>query len=262
MLQWSLRSWAKDTSIHSVCVCVPVCTCGKKKVSSIFSLFFVVLRRPCRCSAKVCVQVCVGNKMYVFSLSERAYYDEQLPQNDWLSPAAVINHAHCPLQPPSNTYKHTLQLRREEGAYKQNFGVTTHPQTSTAFCLSCSAQAQGGHAQSWAIDKRSWGPWNCWVSITPSYVCLWVLFLVVLLTNVFALHVVVKGDAVRDSARTLGTPDWGHVKQRREQTSLVPLNTRSRRLDVHVVTLKMTRNHCQGTHMAHIFRHVLNSHTF
>lgn len=160
-------------------------------------------------------------------------------------------HKSCPL-PPSATFKH-LQAHtaaqaggRGGGAYKQDFGVTTHPQTSTAFCLSCSAHAQGSHAQSWAVDKRSRGPWNCWASITPSYhavvierlrscVCLWVLFLVVLLTNVFALHVVVKGDTVRDSAGTLGTPDWGHVKQRREQTSLVPLNTRSRCLNVHVV---------------------------
>lgn len=72
------------------------------------------------------MQVCVGNKMYAFLLREREYYDEQLPLNDRLCPAAVINHAHCPLQPPSSTHQRA-QAAAQAGRYKQDPGTTNPP---------------------------------------------------------------------------------------------------------------------------------------
>lgn len=83
-----------------------------------------------QCCVELCTQVCVGNKMHVFLVRERDYYDEQLALNDRLCPAAVINHAHCPLQPPSLrttlTRGHRLQLR-QVGRDKQNPGPTNPP---------------------------------------------------------------------------------------------------------------------------------------
>ena len=57
------------------------------------------------------------------------------------------------------------------------------------------------------------------------------------LTYVLAVHVVVEGEAVGGDGRHRAVGALGrHVESRGHQASLVPLQTRPRRLDVHVET--------------------------
>lgn len=71
--------------------------------------------------------------------------------------------------------------------------------------------------------------------VNEDNVCLRASLSTELLTNMFALHVVVEGDTVRNSAGALEAPYRGHIIKWRKQTSFVPLNTRSWCFNVHVV---------------------------
>lgn len=130
-----LRSWAKDTSIHGVCMCAHMDGCAslysrERKIICTLHQFssFLWFLTPARHSVMLkYARRCVPATRCVRSFCVRGGYDdEQLPLNDRLCPAAVINHAHCPFQPPSNTHKRP-QAAAQAGRDKQNSGTTNPP---------------------------------------------------------------------------------------------------------------------------------------
>lgn len=184
MARRSLRSWAKDTSIHNVCVCV--CAYGwacvslsvqsekKKRICTLhqFPSFLWFYACTLQCYVGLCMEVCVGNKMYAFLLCEREYYDEQLPLNDRLCPAAVINHAHCPLQPPSSTHQRA-QAAAQAGRYKQDPGTTNPPiNTYSPLYIMLGRQAPGSKSTKIRGTPMSCQrDWNCVILSCTTYQC-------------------------------------------------------------------------------------------
>lgn len=160
---------------------------------------------------------------------------------------------------PSTTSRH-LHSEAQAETYKQNFCNNPSPHTNTdTHTLQCciwQSSTSKGQEQSSTLWQKPCQSMTillesiisilstvypcvplCFYGWSGRWQCMFmsIILLSIILTNVFALHVVVEGDTVWDSARALGTPDWGHIKKRGQQTSLVPLNTWPRCFDVHVV---------------------------
>lgn len=156
-------------------VCESVCTVGKKKrICTLhqFPSFLWFYVCTLQCYVGVCMQVCVGNKMYAFLLREREYYDEQLPLNDRLCPAAVINHAHCPLQPPSSTHQRA-QAAAQAGRYKQDSGTTNPPiNTCSPLYIMLGRRAPGSKsAKIRGTPMSCQRDWNCVILSCTTYQC-------------------------------------------------------------------------------------------
>ena len=220
---------------------------------------------PCLCvclysrvCAWMCAQVCLLQYVCILAVWQDILQQTTL-SNDWLYLALAINHTTSAPFNHLQTHTNAETLRHKQKHTERTFLTSwttphmplanTHVQ-STALYLTSSTHK--GQAQMSDLDRKT--PIALSVSMLSTmplrmllygirwHVCVLCEIISPPLTNVFALHVIVEGDAVWDSAGALGAPDWRHIEKWRQKTGLVPLSTRSWCFDVHVVPCHQPEN--------------------